>query len=322
MVPTDAEKEFKWTAEAVYEFLRVLELPPSPDIEKQLRMGGMVQIRCPNCKSGAQKKAEVNLYSPGWTKPEEHFRFSPPEYWPFREFTFYARTGRVTLRTTPTLTLTEGRAFLRSGNLDDLAELQEGIWVMRPFLATMGLEDLEGAIGVLGGLREGESQYKEPYVMARGVDFWALRRGLILGDPLLDGKVLLGGDIEATYPGKVGISFKATHAGEWLYLYNLSLSFGEEVVVFDRGEETPASFIEKNLSASFIEKNPIATAIQRVLEPEFERLDWAGPASPLYGASPKMLAFLRAFAKHEDPFEALAEGRFHFYTTAELFADF
>jgi hypothetical protein len=34
-----------------------------------------------------------------------------------------------------------------------------------------------------------------------------------------------------------------------------------------------------------------------------------------------MLAFLRAFANHEDPFEALAEGRFHPYATAELFAD-
>jgi len=317
----DAEKEFNWTTEAVYGFFSALEIHPSPDIEKRLRGGGSVQIRYPNHKSGVQKKAEVNLYSPGWTKPEEHFRFSPPEYWPFREFTFYARTGRVTLRTTPTLTLTQGRAFLRSENLDDLAKILEGVQVMRSFLATMGLEDLEGAIGVLWGLKEGESQYKEPYVLVRGGDFWILRRGLILGDPVLDGKLLQGEDIEAAYPGGVGISLKATHAGEWLYLYNLSLSFGEEVVIFDRGEETSASFVEKNLSASFIEKNPIATVIQRILEPEFERLDWAGPVSPLYGASPKMLAFLRAFVEHEDPFGALAEGRFHFYTTAEFFAE-
>jgi ABC-type amino acid transport substrate-binding protein len=34
-----------------------------------------------------------------------------------------------------------------------------------------------------------------------------------------------------------------------------------------------------------------------------------------------MLAFLRAFASHEDPFQALAEGRFQAYVTAELFAD-
>ncbi len=321
MGSADIQKELEWTTEAVHEFLGLLEIPPSPDIEKCLREGGSVQIRQPNYKSGAQAKAEVTLYPPDWTKPEDYLRFSPPECWPFREFVFYARTGHVALRATPTLLLREGGAFLRSEDLDDLAKVQEGVRAMRPFLATMGLGDLEGAVEALWDLKEGESRYKEPYVLAKGEGFWALRRGLVLGDPRLDGKLLLGGEIEASYPGGVGISFRATHAGEWLYLYNLSLSLGEEVIVFDRGEEVPASFVEKNLSASFIEKNPVATIIQRVLGPEFERLDWAGPASPLYGASPKMLAFLRAFANHEDPFEALAEGRFHLYATAELFAD-
>ncbi len=321
MGSADVEKELERTTEALHEFLRLLEVPPSPDIEACLRGGGSVQIRHPDYKSGAQAKAEVTLYPPDWTKPEDYLRFSPPEYWPFRGFTFYARTGRTTLRATPTLILTQGRAFLRSENPDDLAKVQEGVRVMRPFLATMGLEDLEGAVEALWDLKEGESQYKEPYILARGEGFWALRRGLVLGDPRLDGKLLLGGEIEATYPGEVGISFRATHAGEWLYLHDLSLSLGEEVIVFDRGEGVPASFVGRNLSASFIEKNPVATIIQRVLGPELERLDWAGPASPLHGASPKMLAFVRAFADHEDPFEALAEGRFHLYATAELFAD-
>ncbi len=322
MAPVDAEKELNWTREAVYEFLRTIEIPPSSDIEKCLRESGYLQIWCPNCKSGTQGKVEVNLYFHGGTKLDDRLRFPLPDDWPFRDFILYARTGRVSLRTTPTLVLTKGRVFLRGKDLDDLTELQKGIQVIRSFLAMTELEDLEEVIGTLRGLKEGESQYREPYILARGGDFWVLRRGLILGDPVLDGQLLLGGDIEVTYPGEVGISFKATHAGEWLYLYNLSLSLGEEVIVFDRTEDIPASFVEKNLSASFIEKNPIASIIQRVLEPEFERMDWAGSSSPLYGTSPKMLAFLRAFAHHEDPFEALAEGRFHLYAKAELFADF
>jgi len=321
MDPIDAEKGLEWAVEAAYGFLSALESPPLPDIEKRLREGGAVQIWHPSYRSGAQGEVRVTLYSHDLTKLEDRFRFSPPERWPFREFILYTRTGHVTLRASPTLVLTQGGAFLRSKNLDDLAKILEGVRVMRPFLATMGLEDLEGAVGILGDLKEGESRYEEPYILARGEDFWILRRGLILGDPVLDGKMLQGEDIEAFYPGGVGISLKATHAGEWLYLYNLSLSFGEEVIVFGREEEAPASFIEKKLSASFIEKNPIAAVIQRILEREFERLDWAGPVSPLYGVSPKTLAFLRAFAGHEDPFGALAEGRFHSYATAELFAD-
>jgi hypothetical protein len=319
MASMDAEKELKWKTEATYSFLRALEVPPPPDIEKCLGEDGSVEVRFLSYESGAQGEAEVNLHY--WTKPSERFRFSPPEYWPFREFRFYAWMGGVTLITTPTLTVARGGAFLRSEDPDDLAKIQEGVRVMRPFLATMGLEDLEGAIGALWDLKEGESQHREPYVLARGGDFWVLKRGLILGDPVLDGRLFLGEDVEVTYPGGVGISLKAAHAGERLYLYSLSFCLGEEVVVLAREEEAPASFTEKKLSASFIEKNPLATITQRILRRELERLDWAGPASPLHGASPKMLAFLRAFADHEDPFEALAEGRFHLYTTAELFAD-
>ncbi len=37
--------------------------------------------------------------------------------------------------------------------------------------------------------------------------------------------------------------------------------------------------------------------------------------------SPKALAFFRAFARHEDPFRALAEGRFPLHVKAEFFLD-
>jgi hypothetical protein len=183
---------------------------------------------------------------------------------------------------------------------------------MGAFLAAMGLEDLEGAIEALRNLRERESLYKEPYTLARGEDFWVLRRNFMLGDPGLDGRVLLGGEIEAPFPGGVGISFKAFHVGEWLHLYDLRVSLGEEAVFFGGKVGTPASFIEKN---------PVASVIQRTLERELEHTDRAGASSPLHGASPKTLAFLRAFAKHKNPFEALVEGRFHLYATSELFAD-
>jgi hypothetical protein len=307
------EKESRWATEAVCGFLRALEIPPLPDVEKRLREGGSVQILCPYHEKGGQGKVEVKLSSfGGATKSEDYSYFPLPDYWPFRGFLLEAWAGRVVLRTTPTLSLVKGRAFLKSETPDDLTEVQEGVRAMRSFLATMELEDLEGAIEVLRDLAEGESQYKEPYTLARGGDFWVLRRGLVLGDPTLDGKVLLGGDIEASFPGEVGISFRASHVGEWLYLYNLRISLGEEVVFFGGEVGTPASFIEKN---------PIAAVIQRMLEREFERVDWAGPSLPLYGVSPKMQAFLRAFAKHKDPFEALAEGKLHLYTTAELFAD-
>jgi hypothetical protein len=61
-------------------------------------------------------------------------------------------------------------------------------------------------------------------------------------------------------------------------------------------------------------------AIKTGLNREFGRLE-GGAKSPLYEASPRILAFLRAFAKHEDPFRALADGEFRPYMVAELFVD-
>jgi hypothetical protein len=56
---------------------------------------------------------------------------------------------------------------------------------------------------------------------------------------------------------------------------------------------------------------------------EAKTVEWSREPVPDYceSCSPKMLAFLRTFAGHESPLEALARGEFDAYTTAELFSE-
>jgi hypothetical protein len=98
---------------------------------------------------------------------------------------------------------------------------------------------------------------------------------------------------------------------EEMRLSQVRFRLGDEVVTFDK----TIVFHEEVLS-----KKAIVNALQGWLDLEFRFLE-AGVGRFLEEASPRMLVFLRTFAKHEDPLGALEKGRFLPHTVAGMFLD-
>lgn len=169
---------------------------------------------------------------------------------------------------------------------------------------------MKKAFWKLERLKEGESYVEEPYVLTRNQGYWLLKRGPILGDPSLDGAILAGEPVTLSFPGGE-VSFRAWFSGDTINLKQVSIRWAEEAVGFDSGV---------HFYGYAFGKNPILEAIKTGLDRELRRLE-GGAKTPLYEASPRMLAFLRAFVNHEDPFRALADGEFCPYVVAEFFAD-
>jgi hypothetical protein len=294
----------------------------SHDIEAQLSWGKKVGLWCLSRKRGLHLEVTVEVPgsvpgSVGATKRSLHL----PDSKPLRaigETALHIEPGRVVLRNSsydPELMVTKGRAFFRlrtyePKDLEGLKKASRKVKALAPFLSLMGVEDLREAIEALGELEVGEIRAEGPYVLVREERSLALRRGAIFGDPQLDGALLLERNVGLTFPGGVEVSFRPCWIRLYMTLHELKIRWKDEVF---RGGE---GFLADSLL-----RDPITKAIRNGLQREFERLESRPSSNPLRNVSAKMLAFLRAFASHEDPFQALAEGRFQAYVTAELFAD-
>ena len=182
----------------------------------------------------------------------------------------------------------------------------ENLKALRLLFASLRLSDLEGAMEVLAGLKDSEARVEGDYVLARIVDTYALRKGGILGDPHLDGAVLLGEEVGLSFPGDLEITFRTGWSMQSASLERVRIRLGEEDVWL-RGQPSRIGPLHRD---------PLASELRAVLSQGLEGLERKGACSP------KMLAFLKAFARHEDPFRALVEGRFSLHAAAELFRDF
>lgn len=92
----------------------------------------------------------------------------------------------------------EGRgkkAYLRVGHEERLKDILEGARFLRPFLSEAGFSDLEGALLALSRLEDGEIRQEGPYVLAKKGETWALFRGVLFGNPALDGAFLVGDEV-------------------------------------------------------------------------------------------------------------------------------
>jgi hypothetical protein len=195
----------------------------------------------------------------------------------------------------------------------------EALRSLKPFLPAIGHEGLPEALEALGKLEKGESGLEGRYVLARGEDFWALKEWPIMGDPALDGAILLEKEVSLNFPGDVEISFKVlwdeAQSSELAYVH---FRLGEESLRIDSPQNWRPSNKE-NIVTHLIQE-----AVKKVFE-EAEKMRMWGmrgdPLDSLESLSPRMLAFLRAFMEHETPFEALANGTLFSYATAELFRD-
>jgi hypothetical protein len=282
------------------------ELPyPESVLEGHLREGGSftVTLSNPHFMKSLTGRMELVYEYPG---PIESSVFSVEDSdgrFPYNLY-FPIRPGlpRVFL---PNLAATWGKVFFRDHGRK-LERAIENVKALRPLFASLGLSDLEGAMEALAGLKDGEARTEGGYVLARIVDTYALRKESILGDPHLDGAVLLGEEVRLSFPGDVEIALRAGWSLESASLERVRIRLGEEDVWL-RGQLSRTSPLHRD---------PLASELRALLSQGLEGLERKGACSP------KMLTFLRAFARHEDPFRALAEGRLFSYATAELFRDF
>ena len=231
---------------------------------------------------------------------------------------FSAKAGLETIHSLSFVYGVRERAALEVSSLDHLENYLERLRGLRPVLSAMGLSDLEGAVESLARLEKGESRIEGPYILAQGKspwggNVWVLRRGPIFGDPELDGALLIQREATLRFPGDVEFSFRVTWKLGLMSFDRLRIRWGEEEVDFR---------YPHLVSAHSLAKNPITEAIQSKLIEEIPKLEVHEKSEQFKDVpSPRMLALLKAFSKHEDPFGALAEERLLAHAKAEFFLD-
>ncbi len=290
-----AEEGYKWTMGVLVPLWEVLEIPPPPGVEEDLRQGGRVQISyaVPEDK-GEEGYLWVVVTNPK-KRPDGGIDLPSPKL-PTEYFFFEASIGLASMRTDH-LHATGERAFFRGGR-DDLEEALKEAKFLRPVLSAMGLGDLEGALEKLAELEEREVRAKGPYVLARGGGVWALRRGTLLGDLRLDGAFLLGEEVKVSL-GEAEVALKP----KWFWGV-----VGLEYVRFRLGEEE-VSLRDQGDDASAEERDPIGRILRQRLKRELTRVEEMRE-SPLSETSPKMMSLLKALAQGQEPFWELTGEEF------------
>jgi hypothetical protein len=300
------------TAGALHRFFQALGTP-CPDLSKveaHLREGYEVSVRS-RAKEG-RPVVDVEVIDPR-RRTLDFLRLPLPNPKPFAGLDLYAGAGLVALYDRDDFGIMGDRVFFKARSRKRLGEVLRTAKALEPFLPAVGLDGLPKALETLKGLSKGKSQIESSYILARGEDFWVMRKGPIFGDPELDGALLLEKELSLTFPGGVEITFKA-------YWFDIDMAALLPYVHLRLGEE--GIYIEQpGTIRSVFRKDPITSLIRDLVTTEFKILEAQGSNAILDHLSPKTLAFLKAFAEHEDPFRALTEGRFHQWVTANLFAE-
>jgi len=278
---------------------------PESALEEHLRRGGWLTVSLwstrPNLRGLAGRAELGNRNAESKENQLFHVEDKDDKFPRSLYLSAWPGLSKVSL---PNLVATRERAFFRDHGRK-LEDTLKHLRTLRPLFTSLRLSDLEGAMEALAGLKDGEARMEGDYVLARDGNTYALRKGSILGDPHLDGAVLLGNDVRLSFPGGVEIAFRSRWRLGDATLSWVRIRFGEEDVLLDG----------RISRIGPLRRDPLTPELRAVLTEKLEGLEQKGTLSP------KMLAFLRAFAEHEDPFGALAERRFSPYFTAEFFRD-
>ncbi len=127
--------------------------------------------------------------------------------------------------------LREGRrkkACLRAVHEERLKDALEGARFLRAFLSEAGFSDLEGALLALSRLEDGEIRQEGPYVVARRGEDWALFRGVLFGNPALDGAFLVGDAVTLPLREGVEITLRGYFLERRVSLSEMGIRWGEE----------------------------------------------------------------------------------------------
>jgi len=301
------------TVEALRRFFQVLG-SSCPDIylsrmEEHLREDG--EVRVLSRASEGRLGIDVRVMD-AYRKTVDFFRFPLPDP-KLAGLDLRAGAGLIALYHRNDFGVMGDRVFFKAKGRRRLSEALETAKTLEPFFSAVGLDGLPKALQALKGLGKGKSRTEGSYVLARGEDFWVMRKGPIFGDPELDGALLLEQELSLAFPGGVKIAFKA-------YWFDIDMVVFLPYLHFGLGEE--GIYVEQTWTRrSVFRKDPVASLVREVVMREFEILEVQGSNAVLEHLSPKTLAFLKAFAEHEDPFRALAEGRLQKRAIANLFAE-
>jgi hypothetical protein len=178
----------------------------------------------------------------------------------------------------------------------------------------MDLGGIGEALEELAKLKNGETAVLGDYVVVKDKGSLILRKGLVFGDPYLDGELLAGREVRLAFPGDVEIALKALWGIGGVEVEYVNIRLGEEEARLEIGRSIAGSV------GLPLEEDPITGPIQSKLRREIELFE-AGRSQDLEKLSPMMLAFMRAFAEQENPIDALKKGNFHLYAKAEPFFD-
>jgi hypothetical protein len=299
------------TVRATHKLFESLGIPPQPEVENLLSGGVNLKVHYLGVeKTGFTGELTVGTFGSG--ERVLHYPFFVPPELAGEAFTLRAHYGfgLVRLDTKSGLIVSNRNAFLRTSKPEDVEVALNTAKVLRPFFSAIGLENLESALQALASLQEGEARMEGPYVIAKMGGVFALRKGLMLGDPYLDGNLLIKEEVTMTFPESVEVTLKVSYND-----YHLKMSFPQ--VDIRLGEEE-VSFKGGPFEASIFKDDPVVKALQKGLA--WLMVNEGNATGPYSDLSPRMLAFLNVLAQHEEPFKALAEGRLRPYVTAELFS--
>lgn len=303
------------TMRAIEKFFEALDTPhlDLSSIEAHLRGGGEVEIS-PKLRGG-KWGVDVDVRGPHKNLVGS-WHYPLPAVASLAGLELCARAGLVMLGNNYDLDIVGDRAFFKTEDGERLTGITKALSGLKPFLSAIGHEGLPEALEGLENLEKGESRLEGRYVLAHGKGFWALKDWPIMGDPALDGAILLGRDVSLDFPGEVGVSFKVVWRKRSMIstLAYVRFRLGEESFHID----WPRSW--RSVSGTAPEKDFVTTLIQDALAEELEDAERMGRRHP-EPPSAKMLAFLRAFMEHQAPFQALANGSLSPYVVAELFRD-
>jgi hypothetical protein len=193
----------------------------------------------------------------------------------------------------------EANVFLRTKREEKRA--LEAVRYFRPLLEVLDLADLVEALEALVDLPPWEKgRVENAYFMAKSPYFSLLRRGLVLGDPTLDGPFFRGEPVVLSYPEGTELFLEATffHESEESYA-----GLGKLEVKIKWQGETIRIYREISIERwDFLRDDPISFILWPKLRmASYYHLD----------CSPGMRLFLRRLSDKDDILKALGDREFH-----------
>jgi len=290
-ISKDRYQRDKGFFEALWAFLEVF--PPPFEVEEALRKGRGVSLWL----SQGQKGAQVDFVVEG--KPQKRFSLHRQIPIPLRIDSQITRLRVVVDNVYAEARDGRSNAFLRTNGREKSA--LEAVRYFRPLLEALDLSDLEKALQTLANLPPWEKGWVEGgYFMAKSPYFSVLRRGLVLGDPALDGAFFRGEPVVLSYPEGAKLLLEATfilESEEWY------AGFGKvEVKIEWRGEATTLRRDVSMRRWDFLRDDPITSILRDELRmASYYQLD----------CSPAMSLFLRELSDRSNILKALGNREFH-----------